>query len=81
MNKWFGNEFIKFLFDIYKRNIQYHLFHIIIIYSFFYYYSHGTDFNDHGYFNFIGGIIIISLLLLAILPFYGFAFLIKKIIK
>ena len=58
--------------------MKYHLFHIIIIYLYFYYYSHGTDFDDHGYFNFIGGITIIFLLLLAILPFNGFAFLIKK---
>lgn len=57
---------------------KYHIFHIIIIYSFFYYYSHGLDFHDHGYFNFLGGITIISLLLLAFLPFIGIIFLIKK---
>ena len=57
---------------------KYHLFHLIIIYSFFYYYSHGLDFHDHGYFNFLGGITIISILLLGLLPFNGFAFLLKK---
>ena len=56
----------------------YHLFHIIIVYSFFYYYSHGLDFHDHGYFNFYGGITIVSLALLALLPFNGLVFLIKK---
>ena len=55
-----------------------HLFHIIIVYSFFYYYSHGLDFHDHGYFNFYGGITIVSLVLLALLPFNGLIFLIKK---
>ena len=59
----------------------YHLFHIIIVYSFFYYYSHGLDFHDHGYFNFYGGITIVSLILLAFLPFNWLVFLIKKKIK
>ena len=57
---------------------KYHLFHIIIIYSYFYYYSHGLDFDDHGYFNFLGGITIIFLLLLSLMPVNGFIFLIKK---
>jgi hypothetical protein len=57
---------------------KYHLFHIIIIYSYFYYYSHGLDFHDHGYFNFLGGITIVSLLLLALLPFNVFVVLVKK---
>jgi hypothetical protein len=48
------------------------------VYSFFYYYSHGLDFHDHGYFNFYGGITIVSLVLLALLPFNGLIFLIKK---
>ena len=56
----------------------YHLFHIIVVFSYFYNYSHGLDFHDHGYFNFLGGITIVSLVLLALLPFNGFFFLIKK---
>ena len=63
---------------ILNKASKYHLFHLIIIYSFFYYYRHGLDFHDHGYFNFLGGITIISILLLALLPFKGFVFLIKK---
>ena len=63
---------------ILKKVPKYHLFHLIIMYSFFYYYSHGLDFHDHGYFNFLGGITIISILLLALLPFKGFVFLLRK---
>ena len=63
---------------ILKKVPKYHLFHLIIIYSFFYYYSHGLDFHDHGYFNFLGGITIISILILALLPFKGFVFLLRK---
>ena len=57
---------------------KYHIFHIIIVYSFFYNYSHGLDFHDHGYFNFLGCISIISVILLALLPFNGLLFFIKK---
>ena len=63
---------------IFNKVYKCHLFHIIIIFSFFYYYSHGLDFHDHGYFNFLGGISIISLLLLALMPFNGYIFLIKR---
>ena len=56
----------------------FHLFHIIIVILYFYNYSHGLDFHDHGYFNFIGGVTIVFLILLVLLPFNGFVFLIKK---
>lgn len=36
---------------------KYHLFHLVCIYYLFYFYSHGLDFHDHGYYNFIGAII------------------------
>jgi len=76
----FSYFILTFLFElmIFNKVSKYHLFHIIIIFSFFYYYSHGLDFHDHGYFNFVGGITIISLLLLALMPFNGYIFLIKK---
>jgi hypothetical protein len=50
----------------------------MLIYSYFYYYSHGLDFDDHGYFNFLGGITIVFILLLALLPFNQLVYLIKK---
>ena len=69
---------ILFELMIFKLISYFHLFHIIIIYSFFYNYSHGLDFHDHGYFNFFGCISIIFLILLALLPFNGLLFFIKK---
>ena len=36
-----------------------HLIHIFIIFLLFYIYSHGSNFKNHGLFNFIGGISII----------------------
>ena len=63
---------------IFNKVSKYHLFHIIILFSYFYNYSHGLDFHDHGYFNFVGGITIVSLLLLGLMPFNGYIFLIKK---
>ena len=57
---------------------KFHLFHVLIVYSYFYNYSHGLDFHDHGYFNFLGGIAIVSLILLSFLPFNGLLFFIKN---
>jgi hypothetical protein len=58
---------------------KFHLIHILIVYYYFYNYSHGLDFHDHGYFNFLGYITIVSLILLALMPFNGLLFFIKKI--
>ena len=55
-----------------------HSFHIIFIHFIFYNYSHGLDFHDHGYFNFVGCITIVSLILLALMPFNGLIFIYKK---
>ena len=69
---------ILFELMIINKVSKYHLVHFIIIYSYFYYYSHGLDFDDHGYFNFLGGITIVFILLLALLPFNQLVYLIKK---
>jgi len=63
---------------IFNKISKFHLIHIIIIFSYFYHYSHGLDFHDHGYFNFYGGISIVFLLLLVLIPFNGFIILINK---
>ena len=55
-----------------------HLIHIFIMFLSFYIYSHGTDFINHGLFNFIGCISIIIIGLLALIPINIFIYLIKK---
>lgn len=52
--------------------------HLIIIYFKFYKYSHGKDFNDHGFFNFYGTLVICILILISLLPFNGLLYFIKK---
>ena len=37
----------------YKMIAKLHLIHFVLVFFLFYIYSHGTTFNDHGYFNFI----------------------------
>ena len=57
---------------------KYHLLHITLIYICFYNYSHGLDFDDHGYFNFLGAITIVSLCLFLFIPFNILIILYKK---
>ena len=42
-----------------------------------YFYSHGTDFDDHGFYNFFGGIAIIIILLIIISPLNCLLYIIK----
>ena len=71
------------LIELITLNIisRFHLIHIIIIFSYFYYYSHGLEFHDHGYFNFIGFIVLISFTIIVCLPFNIVIFLAIKIKK
>ena len=48
---------------------KFHIIHITIIFSFYYEYSHGLDFEDHGLFNFIGYILLLVLVLIFFIPF------------
>jgi hypothetical protein len=57
---------------------KYHLIHLFVIYNIFYYFSHGLDFDNHGYFNFLGFIIIVPLILLSFFPFTVLIILYKK---
>ena len=45
------------------------LIHIIIVYILFYNYSHGRDFDNHGFYNLTGSFLIITLLLIGFIPF------------
>ena len=56
---------------------KFHLIHIIAMFSVFFVYSHGLDFDDHGFFNLLGisGLLIIGNILL--LPFNLLIYIIK----
>ena len=71
---------LAFLFEgmICKKISKIHSFHIFFIHFFFYNYSHGLDFHDHGYFNFVGCITIVSLVLISLMPFNGLIFIYRK---
>jgi hypothetical protein len=53
---------------IFKIISKFHLLHIFFVYIYFFYYSHGIDFHDHGFFNFIGCLTVIILILLVLTP-------------
>ena len=63
---------------IYKIISRIHLIHIIFTFILFYVYSHGLDFDDHGFFNFIFYFILLILILLSFLPFNGLIYFIKR---
>lgn len=52
----------------FKLITKLHLLHIIIIFYFFYKYSHGIDFKNHGLFNFIGYFSLLIIILLFLIP-------------
>ena len=54
---------------LFKIILKIHLIHFIIIFMFFFIYSHGMKFNDHGYFNFIFYFIIIGIITFLLIPF------------
>ena len=56
----------------------YNLIHMIIFYYIIFNYSHGLDFQDHGFYNFCGCIFIIFVILLLMLPLNGLIFFIKR---
>ena len=58
---------------IHKIISKLHLIHMIIIFFYFYTYSHGLEFDDHGFFNFLG---IITALIIGIIGFLPFNFLV-----
>ena len=52
--------------------------HIIIYYFIIYKYSHGLEFHDHGFYNFVGCFVIVFLIILFIIPLNGLICLLKK---
>ena len=63
---------------IYKKISKLHLIHIIFSFVLFYSYSHGLDFEDHGYFNFKGYLILLIIFIILFLPINGLIYLIQK---
>ena len=51
-------------FIILKKISILHLIHILIVFFFFYNYSNGYDFHNHGFFNFVFYLILLSLILI-----------------
>ena len=55
-----------------------HLIHVFIFLSFFFIYSHGQEFYDHGLFNFLGFVLIVIITLILIFPFKILIYLVKN---
>ena len=63
---------------IYKKIDKLHLIHIIFSFVLFYLYSHGLDFEDHGYFNFKGYLILLIIFIILFSPINALIYLIQK---
>ena len=63
---------------LYKKISRIHLIHIIFFFLLFYAYSHGLDFEDHGYFNFRGYCILFATFFIIFLPLNVLIYLIRK---
>ena len=63
---------------IYKKIYKLHLIHIIFSFALFYSYSHGLDFEDHGYFNFKGYLILLIIFIILFIPINILIYLIQK---
>ena len=62
----------------YKMIAKLHLIHFVLVFFLFYIYSHGTTFNDHGYFNFIFFFIIATLIIILFIPFNILLYILRK---
>ena len=69
-----------FVFELifYKILSKLHIIHFCSVFLLFYIYSHGTDFDDHGYYNFIYFFIVIALIIILLIPFNFIFYIIKK---
>ena len=63
---------------LYKILSRLHLIHIIFSFIFFYLYSHGLDFEDHGFFNFKAFFIFFIIFFIIFLPINLLIFLKQK---
>ena len=66
---------------MFQKISKMHIIHIIIIFLLFLLYSHGYEFHDHGYFNFLYYLILIGLLNIILIPIDIFLILIIKKVK
>ena len=64
---------------IFKKISKLHIIHIIVSFTLFYCYSHGMDFENHGYFNFFLYFIIVAILTSIMAPFNLIIFCMPKI--
>ena len=62
----------------YKFINKLHLLHFILVFFVFYIYSHGNNFEDHGFYNFIYFFIIITLIIIIIIPLNFLISIIEK---
>ena len=69
---------ILFELIIYKIISRLHLIHMIFSFIFFYLYSHGLNFEDHGLYNIRGYFIIFIIFIIIFLPINTLIYLIKK---
>ena len=67
---------LEFLF--YNLLSKLHLIHFLLVFLAFYKYSHGVEFDDHGYYNFIYFFIIVFLLIIFLLPLNFIIYVIRK---
>jgi hypothetical protein len=68
---------ILFELMILKIITKLHLIHAFVFQLIFYIYSHGDEFYDHGFFNFLGHNLIIIVCLILVFPFHILIYLIK----
>ena len=61
----------------YKIITALNFFHIILFYIIIFSYSHGIDFDDHGYYNIVCSIALILILLLIISPLNCLVYIVK----
>ena len=71
---------ISFLIEsmFYNYTSKFNLIHLVIVFTCFYKYSHGKDFDDHGFFNFFGIFAFIFLIIILLLPFNILIYCINK---
>lgn len=76
---FFSAFIIAILFDfmILKLITKLHLIHAFFFQLIFYIYSHGDEFYDHGFFNFLGHNLIVIICLILIIPFHILIYFIK----
>ena len=87
--EWIKNKLIQIILSSIIESILYvliyfkliskkHFIHFIVVFVIFYKFSHGKDFDNHGFFNFIGFFSISIILAFFLIVIIKLASLIKK---